>query len=292
MQFLYRALYRAFCAAGRPFGGVRPRKLYDVLGRRAFTQAEFSWTRNRWGTELLLSPYYHIDRNILNFGCYDENLHLAIERFVQPGMICFDVGANLGEMALHMGARVGTSGVVYAFEPVPEIYGRLKTNIRRNNAKDVRAFQLALSDKNGRCAIAAGDENSDNQGLASIVNLEHEAAANQIEIETTTLDKFVADYKIPRIDVMKIDIQGAEPFLLEGGRNVFSSPQAPDIFMEISPHDLKPANKNSRDLAGMLEGFGYSIYELKNGKPGQKISAAEIRPDFHATNVFCSKRHK
>lgn len=290
MQAFYRALYYGLCAAGRPFGGVRPRRLYDILGRRAFTQAEFSWQRNRWGAELLLSPYYHIDRNILIFGCYDEDLHLALERLVQPGMICFDVGANLGEMALHIGARARASGTVYAFEPVPEVFARLQKHIERNAAKNVRAFQIALSDSSGRGTIAAADASADNQGLASIVNLEHVAAAKRIEIETQTLDEFVKAQQIARIDLMKIDIQGAEPRLLEGGRGVFSSAQAPDLLMEISPEDLSAAGKNSRELCEMLEGFGYSIFELRKGERGRRISAAEVRPDFRATNVYCSKR--
>ena len=290
MPFLYRALYQALCAVGRPFGGVRPRSLYDVLGRHAFPRAEYAWSRNRWGAELLLSPHFHIDRNILNFGCYDENLHLAIERQVQLGMVCFDVGANLGEMALHMAARAGANGAVFAFEPVPAVFQRLHQHIERNAAKNVSAFELALSNQTGRCNIAAGDANADNQGLASIVNPGHAAAVATIEIETQTLDDFVKAHAIARIDVMKIDIQGAEAFLLEGGSGVFGSAQAPDLFMEISPDDLKGAGKNSRELCAMIESFGYSIFELKHGSVGQKIKASEVRPDFHATNVFCSKR--
>ena len=72
-----RPLFRAACAVGRPFGGIRPRRIYDWLGRLAHPVAEFDWRRNRWGDELYLSPHYHIDRNILIFGTYDAARYTA-----------------------------------------------------------------------------------------------------------------------------------------------------------------------------------------------------------------------
>jgi FkbM family methyltransferase len=303
MRQLYRAAYKTFCALGLPFGGLRPRRLYDKLGRLAYDTPEFNWFRNRWGDELFLSHYYHIDRNILNFGCYDENLHLAIENLVKPGMVCFDVGANLGEITLHLARRVGPLGSVYAFEPVPAVMERLRQNIERNypsqadhsadqpRAPKIHLFPLALSNASGKVQIATAGTNEDNQGLASLVNLDDKRTPARQEIQMVSLDEFVAQHQISRINLMKVDIQGAEIKLLEGGRRVFTE-MAPDLLMEFSPQDLAAACKNSRDLGEALERYGYKIYRLNGGKVGTQIRADSVTPTFHATNVFCSQRPK
>jgi FkbM family methyltransferase len=193
MSLFYRLLYQIVCLAGKPFDGIRPRRMYDFLGRRAYPAPEYSWRRNRWGSELLLSPSFHIDRNIINFGCYDENLHHTLERLVQPGMICFDVGANLGEMALHMATKTGTSGRVYAFEPVPAVFERLTAHVQRNKlGAIVRALPLALSNRSGTAMINAPTPTQDNQGLGSLVNRDAQLAPLSTEINTTTLDEFAA----------------------------------------------------------------------------------------------------
>src|SRR5262249_26141004 len=152
------------------FGGIRPRRIYDILARKAFDRPEFQPFTNRWGDQLLLSHFYHIDRNILIFGTYDIDLHQALVRLLKPGMVAMDVGANLGEMSLHMARLVGRTGQVWAFEPVPEIHQRLRAHIQHNHAGDVvRAVPLALSDQTGQATIAAPDDQSDNQGLGSII---------------------------------------------------------------------------------------------------------------------------
>src|SRR4051794_596798 len=171
MRWPFRIAYHTAVALGRPIGGLRPRRVYDILGRRAFARPEFKWSRNRWGHELHLSPYYHIDRNILILGTYDLALHLALERLLKPGMVALDVGANLGEMALHMGALVGKEGRVYAFEPAPPTYGRLVEHVERNGLGEVvTPLAVALSDRTGTLELAYPDAATDNQGLASVAN--------------------------------------------------------------------------------------------------------------------------
>src|SRR5678815_6117672 len=136
-----KAVYHALVALTAPFGGIRPRRIYDLLARRAFDHAEFQPYTNRWGDRLLLSHFYHIDRNILNFGTYDPDLHLAFERLIKPGMIVFDVGANLGEMALHMARLVGTEGQVWAFAVS-------YTHLRAHETPEHLVCRLLLEKKN------------------------------------------------------------------------------------------------------------------------------------------------
>ncbi len=288
--YFFRALFHILWALGKPFGGIRPRRWYDIIGRRAYPQPAFAWRRNRWGTDLFLSPSYHIDRQIMVFGTYDLDLHLALEHLLRPGMICLDVGANLGEMALHMAAKVGPGGTVYAFEPAPRAFERLQSHVDRNGLSSiVRVLALALSARSGTAVLAHADDRADNQGLASLVNTAHPAVSQRVEIRTQTLDDFAAGHKLARIDLIKVDIQGAEMQFLRGGPNVLAT-LAPDLLMEISPDDLRHDAGDSRKLCEMLEGYGYAIYELKRGRPTARLRPAAVSPSFSATNVYCTKK--
>lgn len=286
---MYRSLYKLLVAAGKPVGGVRPRRLYDWLGRLAHKDAQFEWFKNRWGAHLFLSPHYHIDRNILVFGCYDEDLHLAVESLLKPGMVCMDVGAHFGEVALHMAMKVGATGEVYAFEPEPSLYERLIKHAERNEKKmRICTVPAALNDRTGSATLYAASEDEDNQGLGSLMNSRPQLR-RQVVVQTTTLDAFVKQQKIERIDLIKVDIQGAEIRFLRGGHETFRK-FSPDLLIEFSPDDLKASGKTSRDLYEVLETYGYQLFRMKQGEIGARIEDKTIKPNFSATNVYCTKQ--
>jgi FkbM family methyltransferase len=292
---VYRAMFWSMAYAGRRFGGIRPRRITYWLQRKAFTRETFSptearWWTDRWGSELLMNPHYLLDACVIAFGAFDPGLHEYVERHVTPGMTCFDVGANIGAVAVHLARKVGPSGQVHAFEPVPAVRERLVQHVRRNHGEEVvRIHPVALSNQSGSASIAVADSEATNQGQASLVNRSNPELRNTIEVPTITVDEFVAQNAIGRIDVMKIDIQGAEIFLLEGGRKVFGE-MGPDLLMEVSPEDLACLGKDSRDLLTMVEGYGYRLYELKGATPGRRVAAGDVAPDYYCDNILCTKR--
>jgi FkbM family methyltransferase len=290
IESLLRGTYRMLCAIGRPIGGVRPRRVYHALARRAYTRPDFRWTRNRWGHELYLSPHYHLDFEIISFGTYDISLHRFIERHVQPGMYCADVGANMGEVALHMAKCVGSDGRVFAFEPVPHLFRKLTDNVFRNHLQaTIDARQLAVLDKPTTVVIDHPTEDAVNQGLGSIMNSPRTSTSRQTAVEGTSLDDFIRREAVPRLDFLKLDIQGAEYLLLDGARETLTR-FSPDFVMEISPLDLAPAGLTSRDLMARAEERGYQIYALDDGRIGARLRSAAVADDFAASNVFCTKR--
>ena len=288
IQSLLRSVFRLMCVVGRPIGGIRPRRLYCWVARYAFPAPVHHWHRNQWGSELWLSPYYYLDRNIIALGSYDRTLHDFIERRVRPGSVCMDVGANLGEVTLHLATRVGRAGRVYAFEPVAAVHERLNGNVERNGAGDVvETFRVALSDRTGTGTIRHAGPLADNQGVGSLVTA-HAGLTGSQEVPLLTLDEFVERHDIRRLDFMKIDIQGAEPLLLEGGRRTFAT-LAPDLLIEVAPQELRNAGRDSRDLCVMLEDLGYRLHRLNGRGIGSPIDARTVPPDFEANNVFCTK---
>lgn len=293
---LYRALFWAAVYFGRPVGGVRPHRIVYWLWRHAFTASDFSefgygWWRDCRGSELWLHPRYHLDFTIIAFGSYDRALHRYIDRTIGPGMTCFDVGGNIGAVTTHLAKNVAPTGRVYAFEPVPALRARLDKNLARNGwDRVVSVHQCALSNATGEARLAVAAVDADNQGLASLVAAGSDRLTGTLTVQTVTLDDFVAERRIDRIDFMKIDIQGAEILLLEGGRRTLAELR-PDLVVEVSPADMAGIGKNSRDLLRALEGCGYQTYELRSdGTPGPRIDANAVAPDFDRENIFCTMR--
>ena len=293
---LSRALFWVVVYLGRPLGGVRPHRIAYWLWRRAFTAADFSesgygWWRDRWGSELWLHPRYHLDFTIIAFGYYDKALHRYIDRNVSDGMTCFDIGGNIGAVATHLARKVGETGHVHAFEPVPALRARLEKNLARNGCEArVTVHPLAMSHRTGEAHLSIARVDADNQGLASLVASGNERLTSTVTVQTATLDDFVTARRITRIDFIKMDIQGAEILLLEGAQRTLSTLR-PDLILEVSPEDAAGIGKTSRDLLEMIEALGYRIHELRSdGTPGAQIHAHAVAPDFERENIFCTMK--
>lgn len=274
--------FRALAVVGRPIGGVRPRRIYDIVGRMAWPRAAWRWYRNRWGDELWLSPHQHIDRCILAFGSYDPDLHCALEHLLRPGMVCLDVGANLGEVALHMARLVGAGGVVHAFEPASAPFARLRQHAEHNGNR-VRCHQLALCDRSGTAQMIVPTEAAENQGLGTITDAQLPSEYARESVTLTTLDAFAAEHDLSRLDFIKLDIQGAEPALVRGGEKTIRRFR-PTIASEISPSDLAAAGCTGRQYCEMLTGLGYTVHRLTRRGIGRRIEV--IRDDSAFTNVL------
>ncbi len=274
----------------RPVGGIRPRRIYHWLARHAFPGVEFNWYSDAWGSVLLLSPHFALDRLIIATGSFDPDLHRFLEHRLRPGMICMDIGANIGTVTVHMARKVRPEGTVFAFEPIPHIYNRLLGNVAKNGLESiVRPYSSAVSNRDGVARISFATDSTENQGMASLVNLSNEVATFVSEVSTVTLDTFCRQEGINRLDLIKVDAQGAETLVLEGAASILNQ-MSPDLLLECSPIDLACIGKTAKDLCTILEGLGYAIYSLKRGGIGERIYADRVAPDFTTDNVFCTKR--
>lgn len=290
---IYRAIFHSLAFLGRPIGGIRPRRFTNIAADRGFLDRRhpscaFRWRKDRWGSELLLSPYYVLDRGIIAYGASDLELGQCIKSFVRPGMVCFDIGANIGEAALHMGRRVGSEGHVYAFEPVPLVRQRLVRHVQRNGLEKIVSIEaVALSDKTGTTTISHADEDATNQGMGSLV-IKEESLKYSLEVPTIRLDDFVAGANISRLDLMKVDIQGAEQMMLAGATETLNR-FGPSILLEVSGPDLVAMGSSAGELLTKVEKLGYRIYAVERGKRGRQIHAAEVPADVYWNNVLCEK---
>jgi FkbM family methyltransferase len=289
------AALRGLCVVGSRFGGIRPRRVYHWLAGAAYgatppDPAAFRWRRDRWGFRFELHPYYFIDRSILAFGGYDVPLLRFLHDRVGPGDVCLDVGANLGQVTVHLAALVGPRGRVLAFEPLPHVRDRLDRHVAANDVADrVELHAVALSDATGTASFHFAERAVHNQGMGSLVMDDHPGLGLRCEVRTARLDDFVSERGIDRIDWIKIDVQGAEPRLLAGAWSTLER-LAPQLLVEVDPVDLRAGGATSRTLLGALADRGYRLFAVRPTGLGPEIDARTVPEDFAADNVYCTRR--
>jgi len=283
-----RAVFEILRVAGKTIGGVRTTRVHHWIARKSYKSPSFRWARDRYGFEFYLSPHFFLDRIVLISGVYDVILHETMNYFLKPGMICFDVGANIGTVTLHMSKLVGPYGRVFAFEPVTPIYQRLIKHIDRNHAGNtVFAYQEALADTDGVTEIAYADTMTENQGMGSLVNKENPITKNRERVKVSKLDSFIEKYDIGSIDLIKVDIQGCEPLFINGAAKAIARFR-PIILMEIQPEDLRYINVTSIDLFTKMESFCYKAYQILYPLKFLRISPETIDSDYYSSNVLFS----
>ena len=162
--------------------------------------------------ELELNEY--LQSQLYLFGEFEPATVNVLKRLVKSGDTALDIGANVGYMSLVLAKFVGKSGRVFSFEPDSKNFALLKRNLELNPDCNIKPIPKAVSDTNQpvRLYQARFDFNG---GAHSM--LPSEKHSNEfVEIEATTIDDFVKSHELKKIDVIKIDIEGAEMSAFKG----------------------------------------------------------------------------
>jgi FkbM family methyltransferase len=170
-----------------------------------------------------------------------------------------DVGAQSGLYALY--ARHFDGVVVDAYEPFAESYACLVDNIALNGVGDkVRAFAVALSDAEGTRAMRYTPEHTGLNTLgASPVRF---SGGSEVQVVTRTIDGI---YAATRVDVIKVDTEGWEYFILLGGREVLRRDR-PELLLEVNDENMRQCGVARDALFALLAELGYSHVATIDGE--------------------------
>ena len=215
-------------------------------------------------------------------GNVTDSVLLAIRPFVGDDAVCLDVGANIGLYSLAL-ASVASRGKVYAFEPSPATFDYLRRNVEDNGLANVESFKLAVGDQAEGTVhfhdipfFSAGSfAAEDGSFLTSEV-----LGSNYFEAPATTLDAFVAENGIDRVDLIKIDVEGAELSVLEGATETLSSMQ-PKVALEFNSFGftLHQGILPQDALARIRAIFPY-VYVMHRGDGSLGLLTAELTYAF------------
>src|SRR6266496_222127 len=227
-----------------------------------------------------------VPREVMNkalflYGTFEISETRLVQSFLRPGMCFIDVGANIGYYTL-LGARlVGPTGKVFSFEPNREVRERLEQNVRFNGFDNVTVLAQAMTRESGEVRFYVSDV-GENSGISSIVPGRSLREAQVVP--AISLDDFVAKLPPGGVALLKMDIEGAELDVLEGGERLLAGSDAPALLFES--FDV------TRLLPTLLR-FGYHVrrlhYTLADGlalpdalAPLDSLFAAYESPNYFA----------
>lgn len=207
---------------------------------------------------------FELDPNIKEMYCgnYDVELQECIKKILKNGDVFFDVGANIGYISAVGAGCVGRQGEVHSFEPVPEYFQKLKEMADKNPAYNIRVNQCALADKAGVMKIAVC---KDNVGRNSMVQgfVDEERQKDRLTASVCTLSQYIAQRKIDRVSLIKIDVEGFEFPVLKGLQPFFeTAAKRPPILCEIVPEAYPLLGYSIEQLADYMEKWSYDSFSL------------------------------
>jgi len=203
----------------------------------------------------------------------------VLEAMAEPGMVVLELGSNRGVTALALAKRVGPRGEVYAFEPVPEYFAALVENLRLNGVENVRAHQFAVTDAETEVPYYKHGEGS---GIVP------EDGSDRIQVGTTSIDNFVRDQGIDRVDAINMDCEGAELFALRGAEETLRK-DAPRIFCEIHHGYLASLGQSVNEIVEYLHALGFQVMPVSVQALGEDAAWDECTHICAATDEVLAR---
>jgi FkbM family methyltransferase len=195
---------------------------------------------------------------LVNTGLYEPVESAALMTAAAGAGVVFDIGANVGYYSLHWASRLSPGGKVHAFEPVPSTYEKLIRNIALNGLDDVvRPNAMGIGDEAKAVTIYLPDFSG--SGAASLADLHPEETSVRIDAQIDTLDNYFQRSRLTRLDMAKVDVEGAELFVVKGGLKTIST-HKPLLFMELLRKWSKPFGYHPNEVIALLAAMGYRCY--------------------------------
>ncbi|MGA9883789.1 MAG: FkbM family methyltransferase [Candidatus Acidiferrales bacterium] len=208
---------------------------------RHWAQIQLGPAKGLW---LELNP--RTGTNYLRGEAEDRVQKTLVER-LRPGMVFYDLGANIGLFSLLAARIVGAKGHVFSFEPDSIVATRLRSNIARNRFSNVTVIEKGVWSSSGEVNFVPADTSSPDRGTGRFVAEQSETA---VPLKCLALDDFVADHPPPH--AIKCDVEGAELEAMHGAEKLIRA-HRPWILGEMH------SDANARAWRQFLIRFGYLL---------------------------------
>jgi FkbM family methyltransferase len=251
------------------------------LRKAAPAGMQFQFDRYLGDISVHIDTRYKVER-IMWSGEYEPPLMRFLRMHNTAGWTCLDVGANVGAVALALAKYVGAGGKVYAFEPGPPNQQRLRRNLALNSvlAARVEVLECGVGERPGELWWA---EEAGNPGNALL------SEKGTHEIPVITLDDFLRERPLDRVDFVKIDVEGMELQVMHGSRELLRAFH-PTLYFETLPRYVNSMRGATiAEFRNLLEGeLGYELFRLSgageprplqgNGHSGYTLAVHPSRP--------------
>ena len=191
--------------------------------------------------------------NMLVFdGNYEINETNLVKELIKPDWTVIDIGANFGWYSIHFSRLVGPRGKVFSFEPIPESYEELNSNMKLNSCQNMKIFNTALGNREDIVSFGVPEIDG---GLAA--SSQFLKCNKQIQVSMRRLDDIVEEQNITNVDFIKVDIEGGELDMLHGAEKLLEQFK-PNIMIEIVDVHCHRFGYSPNDVYQFLLSKGYS----------------------------------
>ena len=186
-------------------------------------------------------------------------------------MVVLDVGAHVGYYALLAARQVGPEGKVYAFEPEPSNHTLLLKNIRQNGYENIMVRRSAVADQTGDSTLFLS---APDNGRHSIYQ-HNFPQQGTVSVDTVTIDDFLESEGWPTVDLVKIDVEGAEIRVLTGMAQLFAKSDDIKLILEFNPLLLENAGTDPHIFIKTLASLGFSVFSIDESKGLQPVECSQ-----------------
>lgn len=192
---------------------------------------------------------------------------------LKPGQTVVDIGANIGYFTLYTARLVGPKGRVIAIEPGPMSYALLSKNVAVNGYKHVTTENAAVADYNGKATFMLCRTGETDNKLAAVVDKNSTEVRDPIEVTVFRLDDYLKNEFV--VDFIKLDVQGAEYFALNGMKQTLANPNI-QVLMEYSPGSLEVVGVKAEDFLAFIRSLKFRIFVLPEEREMYEVSDEEL----------------
>lgn len=194
----------------------------------------------------------------LIFFYQNQDSSFGILEYVAESNIIIDVGGNIGQTALMVANKIGKDGLVYAFEPYPPTYEKFINNLSLNpKINNIKIYPIGIG-KN-LMNLDMFQDCITNSGANRVVYNHQKDLPGLHNVTINSLDTFVRQEDMPKIDLIKIDVEGFEMNVLLGAIQTLKK-YKPGLYIEIDDDNLKKQGSSSKEVINFLKELGYIIY--------------------------------
>jgi FkbM family methyltransferase len=223
---------------------------------------------------------------------YEPATTQLFQKIVTPGMVVVDIGAHVGYYTLLAAKLVGPTGKIYAFEPESGNHETLLKNIELNKYGNIMATRMAVSDREGNATMYLTSLDS---GRHSLFRHDLPQRGNA-SVATTTLDQFLESQKWPRIDLIKIDVEGAEVAVLDGMAKLLERSSELQLIIEFNPALLQSAGIHPLGFLDKVRSLGFKMAAIDDSSSLIPVTETEyssltdrLLTADNSVNLFCTR---
>ena len=209
---------------------------------------------------------------LYNYGEFEPVVTTVFESLIEPGSTVLDVGANFGLFSLVAARRLQGlgGGEIIAFEPDERNLLRLEANLGANDFTNVAVVRKGLFDRDSTGVLYLSEPKQKNMGTSSV--LSHAPGQQSVEIQLVALDTFLQERGIAQVNLLKMDIEGAELAAFSGAKGALAGGKIKRILLELHV-GIIGADK-SVELLRMLFAAGYSAWFIDEASPSPHARVA------------------